>query len=331
MVSKIKLLILLLLLFNGDIALANTCTSGKIKIEPVYSGHTYTFDSSIAPNTNIGQYRIVISEKVTCEPNMIGDNDKLYAMLMLRLPVSCTVADTGIVVDSNVPGLQWHFPNGIPYHCSARTIQIGPQKVADSTGKVHWNTNEVDYRIWLRQTDAFDFSTSRTFTVSSLASIAGLSGFVSTIPIEGTSFNYTYNNIATCSLTAPNEINFNRVTTSDVINGNISKELNLTASCRYRGASLGLKFKFEPQNKDASANPQGVFYATNNTGSLSYKLTKKDSSVVPLNDYVQLVGEDRSKLNSNDNIPLLLTLQKGSGKIATGNVETFLNITMEYM
>lgn len=334
MINKIKLSLLLLFLFNGNKALANNCTSGSIKIEPVYSGHTFSFDSNIASNSNIGQYRIVISEKITCKANQSASDNSMYGTLQFRLPNSCVKADGGgIVVDSNIPGLKWYFPNGIEFNCASKRIQIGTQKKADSQGNVHWNTNEVDYRIWLRQDNTFDFSNSRTFSVTSIASpYAGLDGWAGTVPIIGTSFDYTYNNVAKCNLTAPNEINFNKVTTSDVINGNISKDLTLTASCSGRGASLGLKFKFEPQNTDASANPLGVFYATNSTGSLGYKLTKKeDSSIIPLNESIQLVGENKNKVTSTDNIPLLLTLQKGSGKIATGNVETFLNITMEYM
>lgn len=333
MINKIKLLLLLLFLFNGNKALANDCTSGSIKIEPVYSGHTFSFDSNIASNSNIGQYRIVVSQKITCKANQSASNNAMYGTLKLRLLNSCASANGGgIVVDSNIPGLKWYFPDGIAFHCLSKSIQIGPQKNADSQGNVHWDTNEVDYRIWLRQDNAFDFSNSRTFTVNSIASYAGLESWAGTVPIIGTSFNYTYNNVAKCTLAAPNEINFNKVTTSDVINGNISKDLTLTASCSGRGASLGLKFKFEPQNTDASANPLGVFYATNSTGSLGYKLTKKaDSSIIPLNESIQLVGENKNKITSTDNIPLLLTLQKGSGKIATGNVETFLNITMEYM
>lgn len=333
MKTKYNSLFLFLLLFYGDNVLA-ACT-GKLKISPGYSGHTYSFNSGIQNNSNIARYIVEVSEKIICDADQVGWDNRLYARLSLY--VSATSCDSinggGVSFGSNVAGMSWFFPNGDPFHCTARRIYIGDIKYADSNGKVTWNVGELRHEIFLRLDSKFDFSKSRTFTVNSVAGRGGLDGDSSVvIPLMGSSFNYSYTNIATCNLTAPSEVNFNTVTTSEVLNGTIRRDINLRAECRNRGASLGLNFKFEPQYKDDIENKHGVFYAKNSSGSLAFKLTKKaDSTAIPLNEFVQLIGEDRFNIHTVNTIPLSLTLQKGGEKIATGKIETFLNVTMEHM
>ncbi|ECG8656198.1 protein fanF [Salmonella enterica subsp. diarizonae] len=330
---KYKLLFFLLLLCYGDVVLA-ACT-GMLRIQPGYSGHSYSFDSSIAPNTPVSRYFVEIGEKIVCDADQVGWDGKRYAQLYLytSTPSCRNSADGGVIYGSNIPGLTWHFPQGIPYNCLSGAIAISGIKYADKDSKVTWNVGELRYEIFLKQDNNFDFSKSRTLSVNSISGRGGLGEDRSVIvPLSGSSFNYTYTNIATCTLTAPSEIDFNTVTTSDIIKGTINRDLNVRAVCRNRGASLGLNFKFEPQHKDISANKLGVFYAINASGSLAYKLTKKaDSSAIPLNEFIQLVGKDNVNVNVSNTIPLSLTLQKGGGKIATGKVDTFLNITMEHM
>ncbi|HCP5802213.1 TPA: protein fanF [Escherichia coli] len=333
MKNKYNLLFFLFLLCYGDVALA-ACT-GKLKISPGYSGHTYSFDSSIPNNSNIARYLVEISEKVVCDADQSGWDNKPYAQLYLYSSGALceSISGGGITFGSNVSGLSWSFPNGIPYHCLAGKINLGGIKYADSNGKVTWNPGELRHEIFLRVDNRFDFSKSRTFAVNTISGRGGLGGDSSVvIPLIGSSFNYSYSNISTCTLTGPSEVNFNTVTTSDVLKGTTHRDLNLRAECRNRGASLGLNFKFEPQYKDVSANKQGVFYAKNTSGSLTYKLTKKaDASAIPLNEFVKLIVEDKVNIHTGNTIPLLLTLQKGDGKIATGKIETFLNVTMEHM
>ncbi|HAI1368674.1 TPA: fimbrial protein [Escherichia coli] len=333
MKNKYNLLFFLVLLCNGDVALA-ACT-GKIRIEPGFSGHSYSFNSSIRNNIDVARYIVTVAEKIVCDADQSGFDNKYYAQLTLYVSSpSCEKgANGGIVFGSNIPGLTWRFPKGIEYNCMSKTISLTSPKNADNNRLVTWNVGEVKHEIFLHLDNRFDFSKSKNFAVNSISGRGGLGGDKSVnIPLMGSSFNYTYTNIATCTLTAPNEVNFNTVTTSDVIKGATSRDLNLRAECSNRGASLGLNFKFEPQHKDMNANKQGIFYAKNTSGSVAYKLTKKaDSSAIPLNEFIQLVGEDKVNINAGNTIPLLLTLQKGDGKIATGKVETFLNITMEHM
>ncbi|EFB70914.1 fimbrial protein [Providencia rustigianii] len=328
---KYKILFFIFFIFNGNIALAE-CISGTITVQPYNSAHTFSFDSSIKPSSNIAQYRILITEKIVCKANKSSSAGN-YAELILRVTApSCSyINGEGIVFSSNINGLTWLFPRGIPFNCSSKKIELLSSRTADANGYVTWNPGELDYRIFLRQDNSFDFSKSRTFSVNSISGSAGLDGGAN-INFVGSSFNYTYTNAATCTLTAPSEINFNTVTTSNVLEGKLNRNLDLRAECQNRGASLGLSFKFEPEHKNISANQQGIFYAKNSTGSLGYKLTKQgDSSIIPLNEFIKLVGEDKVNINAGNTIKLLLTLQKGDGKIATGKVETFLKITMEHM
>ncbi|EDS7167651.1 fimbrial protein [Salmonella enterica] len=332
MKNKYNFLLFLFVLCYGDGVLA-ACT-GKLKIRPVFGGHTYSFDSSIPNNGVLAHFVIEIEEKIVCDANQAASNNQLFAQLVINLSTTfCeAVPSGGTIFGSNIPGVVWYFPKG--YGCSHyNEVPLGNRKNADSNRKVTWNVGELQYDLKLRLDNRFDFRNSNSFTVNSIGATGGLSGDRSiTIPLSGSSFTYNYTNIATCSLTAPSEVNFNTVTTSDVLNGTTHRDLNLRAECRNRGASLGLNFKFEPQHKDASANMQGVFYAKNSTGSLAYKLMKKsDSAAIPLNEFIKLVNEDNVNIHSGNTIQLSLSLQKGDGLIATGIVETFLNVTMEHM
>lgn len=333
MKNKYNFLLFLFVLCYGDGVLA-ACT-GKLRIRPAYGAHTYSFDSSIPNNGVLANFVIEIEEKIVCDANQMAPNNQLFAQLVLNTTATfcASVPGGGIVYGSNTPGVVWYFPKGGSHTCGYGQINLGNSKSADSNRKVTWNVGELQYEIQLRLDNRFDFRNSKSFTVNSLGGKGSLDGDRSIhIPLSGSSFNYNYTNIATCTLTAPSEVNFNTVTTSDVLNGTTHRDLNLRAECRNRGASLGLNFKFEPQHKDASANMQGVFYAKNSTGSLAYKLMKKsDSAAIPLNEFIKLVNEDNVNINSGNTIQLSLSLQKGNGLIATGIVETFLNVTMEHM
>ena len=102
-------------------------------------------------------------------------NVMLNYIFIHQVPYVKVFSEGGITFRSNVSGLSWRFPNGIPYHCAAGQINLGGIKYADRNGKkLHGITVNYDMKYFLRVDNRFDFSKSRTFSVNTIAGRGGI-------------------------------------------------------------------------------------------------------------------------------------------------------------
>ncbi|CAD5735930.1 fimbrial protein [Escherichia coli] len=139
----------------------------------------------------------------------------------------------------------------------------------------------------------------------------------------------TIYNQGTCTISLSTEnINFGRLSLTDINSGNLKKDFYLDYSCKNKGAVNGVYVKYEPEHTIDAA--KGTFSAKDKNGNdLIFKISTSSriNKTIPLNTLWQMVVP--STLDTSGRVNYSVNVIP-STPLPSGAVSTYLNISLIY-
>lgn len=334
MYRSILALLFAFLSLNSLPAMASNCSGGSIyfNTDPSDRGYWTSAGSGYTPANNdpLLIMQVTVQGGMTCEPDYIENSTKKSQMLM-RMTGGGTCKNPTTITTS-YPGIEWKLEG---MHCQGNDIRSDIIKSAPWDGNVTWPAGTVlgkaklivNDEYWMQNTQTGSYSINiKPLSVGNTLvyspNIYVSSAFPDVIP-------FRFQDTATCSMSLSTEnLDFGRLTPSDVNNNSLYKELSVYYSCKNKALINGLYVRFDPENVVDAAN--GLFSASDSNGrKLNFQITRQYGSLhtIPLNANYKVSEPSRMGLDATAVFRINV---KPSTPFPVGKVSTYLNVSLIY-
>lgn len=334
MYRSILALLFAFLSLNSLPAMASNCSGGSIyfNTDPSDRGYWISAGSGYTPANNdpLLIMQVTVQGGMTCEPDYIENSTKKSQMLM-RMTGGGTCKNPTTITTS-YPGIEWKLEG---MHCQGNDIRSDIIKSAPWDGNVTWPAGTVlgkaklivNDEYWMQNTQTGSYSINiKPLSVGNTLvyspNIYVSSAFPDVIP-------FRFQDTATCSMSLSTEnLDFGRLTPSDVNNNSLYKELSVYYSCKNKALINGLYVRFDPENVVDAAN--GLFSASDSNGrKLNFQITRQYGSLhtIPLNANYKVSEPSRMGLDATAVFRINV---KPSTPFPVGKVSTYLNVSLIY-
>ncbi|RSC57666.1 fimbrial protein [Citrobacter amalonaticus] len=313
-------------------AMAKNCSGGSIvfDIAPSDRGYYMTRYTSGSPGS-LFESLVTVQNNMTCDPDYQENGIWMSQIIMQLTGGTCKNATT---ITTSYPGIEWKLQG---MRCDGSSI-ISDQIKSGTTswdGKIIWSSGAwlgkailtVNPEYWMQntQTGVYNIGIIYPSFGNTLQNSPG-------IPVSSTlgwAIPFQFLDTATCAMSLSSEnVDFGKLTSLNVNNDSLYKELSVYYSCKNKALINGLYVRFEPENVVDAAN--GMFSASDNNGrKLNFKITRlsENEQTIPLNANYQILQATNIDRDATETFRIRVM---PSTPFPTGKVSTYLNVSLIY-
>lgn len=324
-------LFIVLLSFCSLPAMAANCSGGTILFDTDPSDHGYWLDGYTSANNDpLLIMQVTVQNGMNCDPDYTEDFTTISNMIMrLTSGGTCTNRST---ITTPYPGIEWQLEG---MHCDGTHIISDNVKAGPWDSRIDWPTGTVLGKAKLVVNDQYWIQSTQTgqYAVNirplSVGNTLVNSPAVNVASILGGSIPFIFKDNATCSMSLSTEnLDFGKLTPSDVNGDSLYKELSVYYSCKNKALINGLYVRFDPENVVDAAN--GIFSATDSDGrKLNFQITRLYGNyhTIPLNRNYRIFEPTKIDLDATATFRINV---KPSTPFPAGKISTFLNVSLIY-
>ena len=294
---------------------------------------TAGYYSSAVTNEYAGELIATINGDMYCDADYMDGYTGISQMIM-RLNNGLKCKNSNTISINGVTGAEWQLTGMV---CEGDKIRSTTKKSTPWDQQAKWpnGTNIGSAKLFISSEYWKNYSANDKKTVTIPSPSYGLGSLDNSPTINvGSAIDQgrmmDIYNAGTCTMSLSTEnLNFGRLSPSDINSGNIRKDFYLDYSCRDKGAINGVYVKYEPEYTiDAS---QGTFGAKDKSGNnLIFKISTPSyaNNTIPLNKLWQMVSPSTSDTAYGRvyyNVQVM-----PSTPLPSGAVSTYLNISLIY-
>ena len=314
-------------------SIAANCSGGTILFDTDPSDQSYWRYSYTSANDDpLLIMRVTLQDGMTCDPDYTDGAGSSVSSMDMRL-TSGTCKDS-TTITTPYPGIEWKLEG---MHCDGNSIISNNvmSKLWGDNNRFDWPAGTVlgkarvvvNDQYWIQNTQTGQYTISiqppsqgNTLVNSPAVNVSSKLG--GTIP-------FIFKDTATCAMSLSTEnLDFGRLTPSDVNGNSLYKELSVYYSCKNKALINGLYVRFDPENVVDAAN--GMFSANDSNGrKLNFQMTRVygDFHTVPLNTNYEIYEPSKKNLDATATFRIYV---KPSTPFPTGKVSTYLNVSLIY-
>lgn len=288
--------------------------------------------SSAVTDEYAGELIAMINGNMYCDADYMDGFTGISQMIM-RLNNGLKCKDSYTISIDGVTGAEWQLTGMV---CEGNSIRSTTTKSTPWDQQAYWpdGTNIGSAKLFISSEYWKNYSANDQRTVIIPSPSYGLGALYNSPNINvGSAINQGRKmdiyNAGTCTMSLSTEnLNFGRLSPSEINSGNIKKDFYLDYSCRHKGAINGVYVKYEPEY--TIDDSQGTFSAKDKSGNnLMFKISTPSyaNNTIPLNTLWQMVSPTTSDAYGRVNYNVQVM---PSTPLPSGAVSTYLNISLIY-
>lgn len=281
-----------------------------------------------------GELTAMINGDMFCEPDYtLGDaSGQAVSRMVMHLNNGTRCKDNKTISIDGVVGVEWQLSGMV---CQNNELRSNTEMTVPWDQQAKWSdgTNIGSAKLYISREYWQNYSADNQRSVNVPTPSFGM-GMVSNSPginigsVIGNGKVMNIYNQGTCSMSLSTEnLNFGRLSPTDINSGKVTQEFQLNYSCVNKAAVNGLYLKFEPQN--IINDSQGTFSAKDKNGNdLIFKISAPGfKDPMPLN--VLWKTAEGTLFDDTDSVNIKVQAMPSS-PFPSGSVSTYLNISLVY-
>lgn len=320
-------------------AMAANCSGGTILFDTDASDHDYWMNGyTSADNDPLLILEVTVQNGMTCAPDYTENATKISNMVMKM--TSGGTCKNSTTITTPYPGIEWQLEG---MYCNGSNIISQNVKAApwdsdngmSGASTVDWPAGTVLGKARLIVNDQYWIQSAQTgqYTVyiqpPSVGNTLINSPAVNVSSALGGTIPLIFQDNATCSISLSTEnLDFGKLTPSDVNSNSLYKELKVYYSCKNKALLNGLYVRFEPENVVDAAN--GMFSASDSDGrKLNFQISRLfgNYQIIPVNTNYKIYEPTK---NAHDDTATFRINVKPSTPFPAGKVSTYMNVSLIY-